>query len=57
MIFLKDHMWSYAVNLKCADCGCLPSECLVAATPKDCPHCTWSECCCWKYIIKSQDRQ
>jgi len=38
--------------IKCADCGCLPSECNVSNSAKDCPNCTLDECCCWETIQK-----
>ncbi|TAK27161.1 MAG: hypothetical protein EPO37_00980 [Nitrosarchaeum sp.] len=34
----------------CVDDGCLPLECKNSKSPKDCPNCTWDECCCWKTI-------
>jgi rubrerythrin len=36
--------------IKCADCGCLPLECKDSKSPKECPNCTWDECCCWDAI-------
>ncbi|MDX1596939.1 MAG: hypothetical protein R3327_08390 [Nitrosopumilaceae archaeon] len=36
--------------MKCADCNCTPQECKQSLTPKDCPNCTWNECCCWNAI-------
>jgi len=39
------------VLIKCADCGCLPAECKVSKSPKECPNCTWDECCCWQAIV------
>lgn len=38
------------MEIKCADCGCSPLECKISKSPKDCPNCTWNECCCWKTI-------
>ena len=35
-------------EIKCADCGCLPAECKQSKFAKECPNCTWDECCCWK---------
>ena len=35
------------LKIRCADCNCLPSECMTSLTPKGCPNCTWEECCCW----------
>ena len=32
------------------DCGCLPVECKESKSPKECPNCTWNECCCWATI-------
>jgi hypothetical protein len=37
-------------QVKCADCGCLPAECKAGTSPKECPNCTWDECCCWATI-------
>jgi len=37
-------------QIKCADCSCLPSECKVSKSGKECPNCTWKECCCWAAI-------
>jgi len=41
------------MQIKCADCGCFPSECKVSNSDKECPNCTWDECCCWETISKS----
>ena len=37
-------------QIKCADCGCLPLECKESQSSKECPNCTWEECCCWSAI-------
>ncbi len=34
-------------QVKCADCGCLPSECKHSESAKKCPNCISEECCCW----------
>ncbi len=26
------------MQIKCADCGCLPSECIISKSGKDCPN-------------------
>jgi len=39
-------------QIKCADCGCLPAECIESKSATQCPNCTWDECCCWKTINK-----
>ena len=39
-------------QIKCADCGCLPSECKSSKSAKECPNCSWDECCCWEAIQK-----
>ena len=38
------------MQIKCADCGCLPSECKITKSVMDCPNCTWDQCCCWDSI-------
>ena len=38
------------MKVKCADCGCFPAECKESMSPKECPNCTWEECCCWSAI-------
>jgi hypothetical protein len=38
------------LHVKCADCGCLPEECKESNSSKECPNCTWDECCCWQTI-------
>ena len=38
------------LHVKYADCGCIPEECKSSKSPKDCPNCTWGECCCWSAI-------
>ena len=37
-------------QIKCADCGCLPEECKNSPSAKECPNCSWKECCCWDAI-------
>jgi hypothetical protein len=37
-------------QVKCADCGCLPEECKNSPSAKECPNCSWKECCCWDAI-------
>jgi len=37
-------------SVKCADCSCAPQECRESKSSKDCPDCTWDECCCWRDI-------
>ncbi len=39
--------------IKCADCGCDPQDCKKSKSPKECPYCTWNECCCWAAIHNS----
>jgi hypothetical protein len=39
-------------EIKCADCGYFPKECLESKSPKNCPNCTWDECCCWSDLQK-----
>ena len=39
-------------QVKCADCGCLPEECKISPSAKECPNCSWDECCCWATIVK-----
>ena len=34
------------MQIKCADCGCFPSECKLVKSPKNCPNCSWEQCCC-----------
>ncbi len=38
-------------QVKCADCGCLPEECRNSPSAKECPNCSWDECCCWATIV------
>ena len=38
-------------QVKCADCGCLPEECKNSPSAKECPNCSWDECCCWATIV------
>ncbi len=33
-------------QVKCADCGCFPEECKYSPSAKECPNCSWYECCC-----------
>jgi len=37
-------------QIKCADCDCTPEECRNGSSAKECPNCTWDECCCWETI-------
>ena len=37
-------------QVKCADCDCLPEECKTSPSAKECPNCSWNECCCWETI-------
>lgn len=32
---------------RCADCGCMVSECQSSPSASDCPNCTLASCCCW----------
>ena len=41
------------IQIMCAYCGCAPSECMANNSEKECPNCTWNECCCWHTINKS----
>ena len=41
------------MKVKCADCGCLPTECTESKSPTECPNCTWDKCCCWVAIHNS----
>ena len=47
---LCDFSLEKTLNVKCADCGCFPSDCQQSLSPKDCLKCTWDECCCWSSI-------
>lgn len=38
------------MQIKCADCGCLPSECKASPSPSQCPNCTWQEC--WLLLLR-----
>jgi len=38
-------------QVKCADCGCFPKECKISPSAKECPNCSWDECCCWATIV------
>ncbi len=38
------------MQIKCADCGCLPVECKESKSSKECPNCNSEECCCWVAI-------
>ena len=38
-------------QIKCADCGCLPEECKNSPSAKECPNCSWDECCCWATLV------
>ncbi len=38
------------MQIKCADCGCLPVECKEIKSSKECPNCNSEECCCWATI-------
>jgi len=38
------------MQIKCADCSCLPGECKESTSPKGCPNCKLDECCCWATI-------
>ncbi len=29
------------MQIKCADCGCLPQECIDIKSPRECPACIW----------------
>jgi len=40
-------------QVKCADCGCLPEECKISPSAKECPKCSWKECCCWATIVNT----
>ena len=42
------------MQIKCADCGCLPAECIESKSATQCPNCTWDEGCCWKTINKKK---
>lgn len=32
---------------RCADCGCMVSECTTSPSARDCPNCSLASCCCW----------
>ena len=38
------------MQIRCADCGCLPEECRLAESLENCPNCRCKECCCWTEI-------
>jgi len=38
-------------QVNCADCGCLPKECKISPSAKECPNCSWDKCCCWETIV------
>jgi len=40
----------YIMEIKCADCGCYPSECKESQSVENCPNCSWEKCCCWMTI-------
>jgi hypothetical protein len=37
-------------QIKCADCDCLPSDCMNSPNRKECGNCKLEECCCWEEI-------
>lgn len=39
---------SSRMEMRCADCGCLPSECMASPSLSECPNCNCEECCCWR---------
>ena len=43
------------MQIKCADCGCLPKECKSSISSSGCPHCSRKQeeegCCCWGLVI------
>ena len=38
------------MQIKCADCSCLPTECKGSRSAYARPNCTWEQCCCWNSI-------
>jgi len=38
------------LQIKCADCSCLPEECKKSTSAKECLNCALDECCCWSTI-------
>ena len=38
------------MQVRCANCGCLPAECEGSGSAYECPNCTWDQCCCWSAI-------
>jgi hypothetical protein len=50
------HIVSYKSNsdnqmsIKCSHCNCMPSECIISKSAKECPNCSLQECCCWVSI-------
>ena len=45
------------MQIKCADCECLPQECKTSKSPRECPYCNLKfeeeGCCCWASINTS----
>src|SRR5215472_10495659 len=43
------------MQIKCANCGCIPEECKSSISSRGCPHCSRKQedegCCCWGLII------
>lgn len=52
-VFDLRHKINHMLVIKCADCGCLPTECKESDSPKECPNCSSDECCCWSAIHNS----
>ncbi len=38
--------------MKCADCRCLPEDCVFSISARVCTNCSLEECCCWYAINK-----
>jgi len=44
---------THLTQIKCADCGCMSSECKISTSSKECTNCALLECCCWAAIHSS----
>jgi hypothetical protein len=31
------------MQIKCADCGCLPQDCKQSKSSQECPNCSWEQ--------------
>jgi hypothetical protein len=46
-----------SMQIRCADCSCLPSKCKASRSARESPNCRWKECCAGGLVWQSPENK